>query len=116
MHPERNGAMHINVNISMYNDDDKDSLGFGRGIVCLLENIEQSGSINKAAKNMGMAYSKAWKILTRTEKEFGFTILVRNGHQGSVLTPKALEFIDCYKKMLEEAKRAAEQVFQSCFK
>lgn len=36
-------------------------LGVGR--IKLLENIEQFGSINQAAKQMAMSYKKAWKLI-----------------------------------------------------
>ena len=34
---------------------------FGPGMVMLLREVERTGSLQKAAKNMNMAYSKAWK-------------------------------------------------------
>lgn len=40
---------------------------FGRGIARLCEGVERTGSLNKACKEMGMAYSKAWKIMHNTE-------------------------------------------------
>jgi molybdate transport system regulatory protein len=36
-------------------------LGIGR--IKLLENIQRYGSINRAAKEMGMSYKKAWKLI-----------------------------------------------------
>ena len=42
---------------------------FGPGICELLEKIDDSGSIQAAAKQMNMSYTKAWKILNRAEKE-----------------------------------------------
>jgi molybdate transport system regulatory protein len=38
---------------------------FGPGPMELLEKIAESGSINKAAKQMGMSYKKAWEIINR---------------------------------------------------
>ncbi|MDG6773683.1 winged helix-turn-helix domain-containing protein [Thiomicrorhabdus sp. ZW0627] len=36
-------------------------LGIGR--IQLLENVARYGSINRAAKEMGMSYKKAWKLI-----------------------------------------------------
>src|SRR5262245_60375754 len=36
---------------------------FGPGRVELLQKIEKTGSINKAAKEMGMSYKKAWEMI-----------------------------------------------------
>ena len=56
--------MRCKVTVKFSNSDDRDSLGFGRGIVQLLEGVEELGSINRATNAMGMAYSKAWKSST----------------------------------------------------
>ena len=45
---------------------DKDLPGvFGHGCVLLLQGIAREHSLNRAAKSMGMAYSKAWRIVKR---------------------------------------------------
>lgn len=41
-------------------------LGIGR--ITLLENIDRFGSINQAAKEMGMSYKKAWKLVEDMNK------------------------------------------------
>lgn len=41
-------------------------LGIGR--ITLLENIDRFGSINRAAKEMGMSYKKAWKLVEDMNK------------------------------------------------
>ena len=45
--------------------------GFGKGIEMLLLGVDKFGSLNRAAKEMGMAYSKAWNVLRLNESEFG---------------------------------------------
>ena len=43
---------------------DKDLPGvFGHGCVLLLQGIAREHSLNRAAKSMGMANSKAWRIV-----------------------------------------------------
>jgi molybdate transport system regulatory protein len=42
---------------------------FGPGPMELLEKIEDTGSINKAAKQMGMSYKKSWDIINRLNKK-----------------------------------------------
>jgi len=41
---------------------------FGPGPMELLERVEETGSINKAAKGMGMSYKKSWDIINRLNK------------------------------------------------
>ena len=44
------------------------SPGLGLGVVELCERVERLGSLNKAAADMGMAYSKAWRIIKQAEE------------------------------------------------
>lgn len=108
--------MHAKIRVTIYNDYEYDARGFGRGIVLLLDNIEKTGSIKKAAGSMGMAYSKAWKILNAVEKEFGIKLLERDGHRGSSLSPQARQLLDAYKAVLDEIDEAADYAFKRHFK
>lgn len=56
--------------------------GFGKGIEMLLLGVDKYGSLNRAAKEMGMAYSKAWNVLRLNESEFGIKFINRNGAHG----------------------------------
>jgi molybdate transport system regulatory protein len=70
---------------------------FGPGRVELLERIDKSGSISKAAKEMKMSYKKAWEMITRLNKQAARPLVqVQTGGQqggGSVITPEARELI-----------------------
>ena len=58
---------------------------FGAGISELLERVEGTGSLRRAASDMGMAYSKAWQIVRRAEEHLGFELMVRRtGGKGGV--------------------------------
>ena len=58
------------------------------------------GSLNRAAaKEMGMAYSKAWNVLRLNESEFGIKFINRNGAHGSELTPEGRAFLEHYQEM-----------------
>ena len=107
--------MHYHIKIKLYHDESADAIGFGRGIVSLLEHVEQTGSIKLATAKMGMAYSKAWKIIRKTEQEFGIALLSRNRHCGSVLTEDAKTFLAFYHQMLQAAQSAVHALFaQKC--
>ena len=61
-------------------DDDRDLPGaFGGGCASLLEGVAEEGSLNRAAKCMGMAYSKAWRIVREAEGHLGCELLARDG-------------------------------------
>ena len=63
---------------------DKDLPGvFGHGCVLLLQGIAREHSLNRAAKSMGMAYSKAWRIVNEAEGQLGCKLIERDGARGS---------------------------------
>ena len=82
----------------------------------VLEGVEENGSINQATKNMGMAYSKAWKIIKNTEKEMGVKLLERAEANTSVLTEEARKLISIYKEMQDAAVKAANEVLEARLK
>lgn len=76
---------------------------FGPGRVELLEHIETTGSINKAAQLMGMSYKKAWHMINalNTQGATPFVITQSGGEKGggSVVTPEAKELIAYHKQL-----------------
>ncbi len=85
----------------------------------LLEGVQRTGSLHKAAAEMGMAYSKAWKLLKGLEAEWGFPLLEsKPGGQGggkSILTQQGEELLIRYTAMLAQVEKAAEQAFYDHF-
>ena len=68
---------------------DKDLPGvFGHGCVLLLQGIAREHSLNRAAKSMGMAYSKAWRIVNEAEGQLGCKLIERDGARGSTPHPR----------------------------
>ena len=61
--------MKIKVKVTIVNKDNEAFMGIGP--IWLLERIRKLGSINQAAKDMGMSYVKALKILNRLAKNLG---------------------------------------------
>mgnify|MGYP003591791325 CR=1 FL=1 len=102
--------MHCSVSVRLCESDNKRETGFGKGIVMLLDGIEKYGSINQATHAMGMAYSKAWRIIKATEAEFGVLLVDRDGAHGSSITPQARELMETYRRLLSEAQDAADAV------
>ncbi|MCL2889033.1 MAG: LysR family transcriptional regulator [Eggerthellaceae bacterium] len=99
------------VRISISNPESSSSSVFGRGIADLCLGVRESGSLNAAAKNMGMAYSKAWSIIRNTERALELQLLDRDGARGSTLTPDGNALLDAYIALDERMARAAQQSF-----
>lgn len=67
-------------------------LGLGR--VQLLELVDRLGSLNRAAKALGMSYRAAWGRIKRTEEALGEPLLGQvDGRKGYQLTPLAVELL-----------------------
>lgn len=92
---------------------------FGPGVACLLRNIQQSGSIRKAAQSMGMAYSKAWNILNRSEEMLGFPLLVRTAGGktggGARLTPEGTAYLEQYETFCAKVNAFAQNTYLEMF-
>jgi molybdate transport system regulatory protein len=78
---------------------------FGPGPVELLELIEKTGSISKAAKGMGMSYKKAWEIVNRINgmgaEPFVVTSIGGEDGGGSAISADAKEMIAWYQELRE---------------
>ena len=70
--------------------EDKGNDYFGRGVADLLHGVDQFSSLNLAARHMGMAYSKAWRIVRQAEAALGIQLLHRMRKNGSTLTADAV--------------------------
>lgn len=92
-----------------------DGHGFGRGIAQLLDGIDRFGSLNMAAKEMEMAYSKAWRIIKQAEEEFSLQLISRDGAHGSTITEEGRAFYNHYLEMVAAAERAAQDVFEKYY-
>ena len=70
---------------------------FGQGREQLLRLIQSAGSINAAAKEMGIPYRKAWTYLDAMETRLGYPLVSRQkggaGGGNSTLTPDALQLL-----------------------
>lgn len=91
---------------------------FGPGICELLERIRNTGSIQAAAAEMEMSYTKAWRILNRAEKEMGFDLITRvsGGRNGgsSKLTEAGEKAVADYRQMEARLTEFAESLLKTC--
>lgn len=107
--------MSYKTRITLHTEGDFEGHGFGKGIEQLLLGVDRYGSLNRAAKALGMAYSKAWNILRLTEMEFEIQLINRDGAHGSTLTDEGRTFLAHYQEMIDAANQAAKVVFNNYF-
>jgi molybdate transport system regulatory protein len=86
----------------------------GLGRIQLLELVQQLGSLNQAAKALGMSYRAAWGRIKRTEAALGEPLLDEaSGRKGYKLTPLAVtllkEFAEWHREVEDFALARARQ-------
>lgn len=92
---------------------------FGPGIAELLGRVDGARSLRAAAAQMGMAYSKAWRIVKESEAALGFRLLhsTTGGHGGggAELTPEGRDMLRKYEAFADgidaEAGRLMGEIF-----
>lgn len=107
--------LHPSVIVRLYCQDKC----FGPGVAQLLRHIQQTHSLRGAAMAMGMAYSKAWTIMRRSEQELGFPLLIystggKHGG-GAVLTPEGEGLLLAYERYVQKVDAAAQTYFREEF-
>lgn len=108
-------VFHSHIRIRVRKEDFHGDGSFGRGVADLLYGVKNYHSLNLAAKDMGMAYSKAWKIIRLAEDALGIELLYRLGKNGSELTSDAEQFLRVYEEAQSEASKAVYKVFEKYY-
>jgi molybdenum cofactor cytidylyltransferase len=92
---------------------------FGAGIRELLVRVESTGSLRRAASEMGMAYSKAWHIVRRAEEHLGFALLERRtggkGGGGSGVSAEGRWMVGAFGAMRDEADLLLDDLYAKHF-
>ena len=109
--------LHLQLTVRLYTDDNQRC--FGPGIATLLSRVREHRSLRSAATSMGMAYSKAWRIIRAAESVFGCKLLVstiggRNGG-GAVLTPQAEQLLAAYEAYCADVEAYSQAQFEQAF-
>lgn len=95
--------------------DAKNRIVMAEGRMDLLEAIVATGSINRAAKAMGMSYKSAWSKVRTTETHLKTKIVHSDKSRGTRLTTAGRELLDRYKQMKKRCVAADDAIFESIF-
>ena len=87
----------------------------GPGKISLLEHIESTGSLSKAARELGMSYRRAWLLvetMNRSFKEPLVTTLAGGKHGGGTqLTAMGEQVLQRYRQLCAQALAAVQDDF-----
>ncbi len=88
---------------------------FGQGREDLLRLIRKNGSINAAAKEMGIPYRKAWSYIDAMEKRLGFPLVTRQkggaGGGESTLSPQAVSLLEKFHALQKDFHDSVNRKF-----
>ena len=92
---------------------------FGPGTHGLLRHVEETGSLQTAARLMRMSYSKAWHLLRETEEHLGLVLVERHvggvAGGGTSLTPAGRDLLRRFERFTAEVETAMHDAFKAAF-
>jgi len=99
--------------------DDHDQKFFGEGPCRLLRGVAETGSLRAASMRMGMAYTKALKLLKNAENALGYPLTMRTSGGrdggGSRLTPEGEEWLSKYEAYRDACIQANGKLYLEFF-
>jgi molybdate transport repressor ModE-like protein len=93
----------------------RETVFLGPGVRQLLRLIGHTGSVQLASRQMGISYSKAWKMLNSLEEQLGYEVVLRRqgGRHGgeTSLTGKGGELLEWFIALEKECDAAVKEIF-----
>lgn len=100
-------------------EDNQGNVVFGLGRYRILKAIQESGSLNAAAKELKMGYRAIWARVHATEERLGMNLLVKQkgGAKGggSQLTPLAKDLIQRFERIRASVEEKTDVMFEKDF-
>jgi len=98
---------------------DNHGKAFGDGPYELLRRVEKMMSLHQAANQMGMSYSKAWRLIQTVEARLGFALLVRkvggSSGGGSKVTSRGKDLMSHYERFRRDVEKGLEKIYDKHF-
>jgi len=92
-------------------------LVFGVGRARILRAVEKTGSLNKAARELGMSYRHTWSSIRAAEERLGKSLLIsrRGGRErgGTTLTPYARKLLKKFDSLDAAVSSCADRKFKT---
>jgi len=102
----------LKVKLYLESEDEK---FMGIGVLWLLQKISSCGSLRAAAIELGISYSKAFRMIENLEKALGHNVLSRKrggaSRSGATITPYGLSFMNLYDEFQRECKTMLTEPF-----
>lgn len=96
--------------------DADNNIIIGEGRARILEHIDQTGSMNQAAKMMKMSYKAVWSKIKMTEKHMNTCIVHTDRKEGSRLSQDGKNLLKKYKLLKAQCMSADDKIFGGIFR
>lgn len=92
---------------------------FGEGLYRLLKEIQLTGSLREAASGLGMAYSKAHRVISTCERNIGFTLTEKKvggiSGGGSEVTEAGIQLVETYERFCKKIEKGIKKSYMKHF-
>lgn len=106
--------MKIQGNFRVILTTDENEIIFGKGPYILLLKVKECGSLNKAANELNMSYSKAFNMIKNCEKALNKKLLIREvgGKKGggSTVTEECEKLMKNYEYIVNEMDKKLDKL------
>lgn len=109
---------HVEVRSKVWLEENGSPL-IGAGRAELLRAVERTGSINAAAKELGMDYRRAWGLIDSMEKRLTFKLVIRQrggSGRGTSLTDEGRRLLDLYEMFERKSQSSIDRRFRHFFR
>jgi molybdopterin-guanine dinucleotide biosynthesis protein B len=113
---DQGNTVELKLKSSQWIVDSNNRIIMAEGRMHLLEAIAATGSINRAAKAMGMSYKSAWSKIRSTEAHLQSKIVNSDKSRGTRLTAAGRELLEKYKLMKQQCVAADDAIFDTIFR
>ena len=96
--------------------DSDNNIIIGEGREKILEHINNTGSMNQAAKLMKMSYKAVWSKIKATEKHMNTCIVHADRKEGSRLSQHGKDLLKKYKQLKAQCISADDEIFDGIFR
>ncbi len=97
-------------------EDTQGNIIIGEGRQRIFELVEQTGSINQAAKLMKMSYRGVWGKIKATEEHLKKKVVITERRHGSRLTEDGKRLLTNYTRLKKDCQEEDEKIFNKIFK
>lgn len=106
------GVLQVKLRAKIWIEVDGGHL-FGRGRAALLEAIEREGSIQAAARRLGLSYRRAWTLLKTSEQRWNRKLIEKSrggkGGGGTRLTAAGRAVLELFRRIESRLDELVEE-------